>query len=106
MKSQLVFELKDTWDFRFGGTANIRMDCYKISDDIDFTKAFVLSWIAYDPEDTLKRVLMDQHQGRPCHFHIDDKVVELERPPRDFNEAYDIFRAEVVKYFGEILETT
>jgi len=105
VKAQLVFNLVQTWEFRFGGTASVRMDCYQIApEEAGFQKAYVLSWIAFDPLKPSKRVLMDQHRGRPCHIHIDDKDKVLDVLPNDLGEAYDIFRAEVVKHFGEILE--
>ncbi len=105
MKAELVFRQKKTLPLKFGGSITVYADCYKIADPkIGFDKAYSFSWIAFDPLNTKRRVLMDQHRGRPCHLHVEDREVEIELPG-SLEEAEELFQGEVTKYFGEAEES-
>jgi hypothetical protein len=102
VKAQLLFSEKRTVFLLFGGSVRIFMDCYKIDSlNVGFGEAFTFSWIAYDPEDPARKVLMDQHSGKPCHLHIGDREVELKVKFDSIDEAVLAFSLEVRKYFGD-----
>jgi len=35
-------------------------------------ESYRIGWIAFDPENPLKRVLFDSHPPKGLHFHLDD----------------------------------
>jgi hypothetical protein len=104
VKAKLLFQEKGTWDRVFGGSVTIFMDCYEVeSTDQGFDKAFTFSWIAFDPEKPDRRVLMDQHRGRPCHLHIGDKEIFMTVEFDSLDKAISFFFLEVKKHFGELI---
>jgi hypothetical protein len=106
MKATLLFKRKETVDLKSGETLALYMDCFQIDLlESGFEKAISFSWIVFDPSEPERRVLMDQHRGRPCHFHIGNDELILNPTPVSIDEALEVFWSEVVKYFGEVKRT-
>lgn len=105
MRAHLLFKDRQEWGLKFGGVLAISMDCYQVTNsNLEFEKTFVFSWIAFDPENPERRVLMDQHRTKACHLHLGTREVLLQKIPRTLEDALVVFRNEVEKYFGELAE--
>jgi hypothetical protein len=105
MKAQLLWKRSAEVQLVFGGSITIFMDCYYIPNSkASFSSAFTFSWIAFDPKNHDRRVLMDQHKGRPCHVHINERHVDISPTPSSLDDAIEIFWTEVEKHFGKLKE--
>ncbi len=101
MKAELIFSKKITYQLKLVGSVTIYMDCYKIPlKELRFENNYRFSFIAFDPQFPERRVLVDQHPGRPCHLHIDDLEIETEMPST-LSAAIKLFEAAVLQSFGE-----
>jgi hypothetical protein len=104
VKATPVFRLKSDEDLQGGGGITFYMDCFQVDElSKGFEKAYIFSWIAFDSDKPSRRVLMDQHQGRPCHLHIGDKKVLEDLKFYHLDEAMQTFFAEVEKFFGKLV---
>ncbi len=105
MKALLVISEKETLPLKFGGSITIFMDCYQINEAArGFDLTYTFSLIAFDPLRPERRILIDQHKGRPCHLHIEDREFSMELPA-SLDDLLKLFQTEVVKYFGEMEES-
>ncbi len=102
MKAKKIINIKDTWPLRFGGSVTIFMDCFELEEFLDFERRYVFSWIAFDSLVPSRRILIDQHQAKPCHLHVDGLEAELEPEPKSLFEALEHFEFQIKKKFGEL----
>ena len=92
MKATLIFKTRETVTLKSGQTLELYMDCYRLGfKERESIGSFVFSWVVFDPMRTERRVLMDQHRGRPCHLHIGGLETLLEHAPESIDEAVHIF---------------
>jgi hypothetical protein len=69
MKATLLLEANELFTTRTGRTVEIQMDLYQLSgtsgrDGNDYR----FSWIAFDTEDPMRRILFDCHPPKGPHF--------------------------------------
>lgn len=62
-----------------------------------------IGFIAYESKNTDRRVLLDQHPGKPLHLHIGDREIEIEHI-QSLDAAMDFFFEQVEKMFGELTD--
>ena len=81
------------------------MDLYKLADETGKPGAeFRFSWIAFDTDNPMRRVLFDSHLPKGPHYHLDD---DQEGQPFEWSsvpEAIRLFREMVAEHFGELRE--
>ena len=83
----------------------ISMDLFELPQTSKKTKPqFRFSWIAFDQENPVKRVLFDSHPRKGPHFHIDG---ETEGQPFTWSsvpKAIELFQQKIQEHFGELIE--
>ena len=77
MKATLIFETQQLFVTKADGAAKctieIRMDLYKLAKGSgDVGSDYRFSWIAFDSDNPMRRVLFDTHPPKGPHVHLDD----------------------------------
>lgn len=107
VKASLLFERHQLFVTEAGKPVEIHMDLYRIeeaSDDSD-AQAFRFSWITFDPDNPMRRVLFDSHPPKGPHFHIDEDPEGEPLTWVSVEAAIDLFRQKVTAHFGALVET-
>ena len=65
--------------------------------------AFKFSWIAFDPENPMKRVLFDCHPPKGPHFHLDGDLDGQPFAWVTLEESVALFRKKVEEHFGKLV---
>ena len=105
MKATLLFKSKFAVALEDGRELTIFMDCYQLNGHaMTFAKDYRFSWIAFDAEAPVKKVLMDQHPHKKAHLHFDDKEESIETEFLDLDEAIAYFFKAVERHFGPLKE--
>jgi hypothetical protein len=87
-----------------GKPVEVHMDPYRLEDaDARDGVAFRFSWIAFDPENPMRRVLFDSHPPKGPHFHIDEDPEGQAFTWESIDAAIQLFREKVAAHFGELI---
>jgi hypothetical protein len=75
MKATLLNHRRFVTFNRSGKPVVFEMKLFRISgkEAVHHPEGYRVGWIAFDPENTHKRVLFDSHSPKGIHFHIDDE---------------------------------
>lgn len=74
MKAFLLFESHQLFVTVAGATVEIHMDLYQLEKRADVLGSeYRFSWIAFDADDPMRRVLFDSHPPKGPHFHLDNE---------------------------------
>ncbi len=84
------------------------MDLYKLAKGHpkSFPEGYRFSWIAFDPDQPLKRVLFDCHEPKGPHVHIDDDLQGELIEWTTLEQIYELFFRKIRTRFGEYEELT
>jgi hypothetical protein len=79
------------------------MDLYRLPNGSkkEYPEGYKFSWIAFDPENEVKRVLFDCHSKKGPHVHLDDDKEGQAFHWKDLDAASELFFATVKKHFGD-----
>ncbi len=80
------------------------MDLYKLEEasEVDGS-AFRFSWIAFDPDNPMRRVLFDSHPPKGPHFHIDEDPSGQPFIWESVDAAIQLFQDKITAHFGELV---
>jgi len=102
MKAELLFERKFSVTTKTGCVVTIFMDLYLLPPKENETEEqYKFGWIAFDSEDSTRRVLFDCHYPKGPHVHIGHDKEEILFPWEGFEQALNLFFSTVAEYFGE-----
>lgn len=65
---------------------------------------YKFSWIAFDSENDSKKVLMDCHEPKAPHIHLDDDPNGRAFRWRGIDAAWELFFDTIRSHFGELVE--
>ena len=109
MKATLLLESHQLFVTDAGGTVEIHMDLYKVDESADGRShgsepgsEFRFSWIAFDSDNPMRRVLFDSHPPKGPHFHVDDDSKGQPFAWVSVPDAIQLFRKTVEEHFGEL----
>jgi hypothetical protein len=106
MKAKRVFVVERIIELESGSVCRLHMDLYDVGKGRAkglFLDRFRFSWIFFDVEDPMRRVLVDCHEPFGVHVHFDDgpqESVEAET----LDDVRDFFAAAIKKHFGVDVE--
>ncbi len=103
MKATLLLESHQLFVTKAGGIVEIHMDLYKVEDSAGLSGSeFRFSWIAFDSDNPMRRVLFDSHPPKGPHFHVDDDSKGQAFAWVSVSDAIRLFREKVEEHFGEL----
>ena len=104
MKAACLFKEKFELEKKDGGVVVIYMDLYQVADDakLGLPEGYRFSWIAFDSDNPLDRVLFDCHSPKGPHFHIGNDQEGTPYQWRGLKEAEQDFFKKVEAHFGEL----
>lgn len=104
MKAVLLFETQQLFLTQTGESVVICMDLYKLPEKgTEPSSEFRFSWIAFDPNNSNRRVLFDSHSPKGPHFHLDDDNEGQPFQWVSLEDAIRLFREKVAEHFGELV---
>ncbi len=105
MKAVLLHKSKTTMTVA-SGTIAIYVDTFQLQGVKDPSSwgAYRFSWIAFDPDEPGARVLVDCHEPKGPHWHIDGDEVGQPFTWTGLKEAEDFFFQKVEERFGKIIK--
>ncbi len=101
MKATLLFESQQLFVTKRGESVGIQMDLYKLPGR---GGKFRFSWIAFDANDPLRRVLFDSHPPKGPHFHVNEDQEGVPFKWISLEDSIRLFRKKVREHFGELEE--
>lgn len=79
------------------------MDLYKLNGILGQPGSdFKFSWIAFDTDNHMRRVLFDSHPPKGPHFHIDDDMEGQRFNWISTEDTIRLFHEKVAEHFGEL----
>jgi len=109
MRTTEIFNIDRIIELKTGILCKLHMDLYLISESpieikglVDF-KNLRLSWIFFEVENPMNRVLMDNHKPIGLHIHYNDGE-QVPVQATNILEAQDIFFAAIKLHFGAEIE--
>jgi hypothetical protein len=103
MKATLLFESHQLFVTKSGGTVEIHMDLYKVECSAGHPGSeFRFSWIAFDSDNPMRRVLFDSHPPKGPHFHVDNDSKGQPFAWVSIPDAIQLFRKTVEEHFGKL----
>ena len=103
MKATLVFHTKVVITVTGQRSISVEMDLYKLpSAQGGYPDGYKFSWIAFDPNEPLERILFDIHPPKGPHLHIDGDPVGTPYVWLGLSEAEEFFVSQTEARFGEI----
>jgi hypothetical protein len=104
MKASLLFERHQLFITESGKLVEVHMDLYKIKEaDAPDGSDLKYSWIAFDPDNPIRRVLFDAHPPKGPHFHIDEDSDGEPFEWKSVDAAIQLFHEKVTAHFGELV---
>jgi hypothetical protein len=106
VKATKVFSVERIVELKSGMTCRLCMDLFDVGKGKAkglFLHRFRFSWIFFEIENPMHRVLVDCHEPFGVHVHYDDgphQPVECET----LDDVREIFAAAIKKHFNEDLE--
>lgn len=106
MKATKVFAVERIIEFESGVRYRLYMDLFDIGKGKAkglFLDRFRFSWIFFEIENPMRRVLIDCHEPFGVHMHFDDGPHQLMNA-ETLNDVREIFTAAIKKRFGVDVE--
>jgi hypothetical protein len=105
--SNCILDYSRVLSLKSGGMVVIRLDMFEVAPypkEGLFLDKYKLSWIAFDPLEPGKRVLMDAHKPFGMHYHIDaGKQIPIQL--ENLEAALKFFEQKVREHFGDLEES-
>lgn len=101
-----IFEIERIVEMKSGRPCRLFMDLFDAGDssgDGLFLGRFRFSWIFFEIENPMKRVLIDCHRPFGVHIHLDDGPQEL-LAAQTLDDVREFFSAAIKSHFGEDVE--
>lgn len=106
MRASKVYEIQRTIELKSGVQCRLYMDLFDVGEGVVqglFLDRFRFSWIFFEIENPMKRVLIDCHQPFGVHVHFDSGPQESVRA-QTLNDVREFFRNAIEAHFGEQIE--
>ncbi len=106
MKATKVFEVERIIELKSGVQCRLHMDLFDVGKGRAkglFLERFRFSWIFFEVENPMHRVLVDCHRPFGVHVHYDDGPQESVTA-KTLDEVRDFFTAAIKKHFGADVE--
>lgn len=103
MKASLIYDFEYTVNLPDNRKLTVSMDLYRIDAieaPLDYPEGYKFSWIAFNPDNNLERVLVDCHKGKGPHFHIDEEGQGISFEWTSLDDAMELFAKKVKDRFG------
>ena len=101
MKARLVSQRRFLAESRKGKQVVVEMDLFEVSGpgaDL-LPGGYRFSWIAFNAQNPLERVLFDSHPPKGPHFHIDNQKNEIKIEWTSLTQIEKLFFCMVSRHF-------
>lgn len=101
MKATLINRRRFVVFSRRGKPVVVEMELFQISGggSIHHPEGYRVGWIAFDPENSEKRVLFDSHPPKGIHFHVDSDAEGVPFRWQSLAKAEQMFFEMVCRHF-------
>jgi hypothetical protein len=101
MKARLVSQRRFLVESRKGKQIVVEMDVYQVSgkDAETLPGGYRFSWIAFNTQNPMERVLFDSHPPKGPHFHIDNRKNEIKLEWTSLAQVERLFFRIVARHF-------
>ncbi len=106
MKATRVFAVERIIELESGTQCRLHMDLFDVGQGRSrglFLDRFVFSWIFFEIENPLRRVLIDCHEPFGVHIHFDDGA-QISVKAETLEDVREVFAAAIKKHFGVKVE--
>lgn len=106
MEAEQLFRHKFEITTKAGNPIVIFMDLYRLPRGAkkEYPERFKFSWIAFDPDNSARRVLFDCHGDKGPHRHLDDDEEGAPFDWKGLDSAIELFFATVRNHLGDFDE--